>query len=140
MIAGDRTTVDRIEFSGATVPDQNGAGIRQEGTDLTVTRSWFHDNQNGILTGADPDERHRHPSLAVLPQRRRRRLHPQPLRRRGAVADRHRQLVRGADVGHEIKSRAARNTIVGNLITRRRHRELLDRPAQRRAGRWWRAT
>ena len=55
MIAGDRTTVDRIELSGATVPDRNGAGIRQEGTDLTVTRSWFHDNENGILTGADPD-------------------------------------------------------------------------------------
>ena len=47
--------VDRIELSGAAVPDLNGAGIRQEGTDLTVTRSWFHDNENGILTGADAD-------------------------------------------------------------------------------------
>ena len=37
------------------MPDRNGAGIRQEGTDLTVTRSWFHDNENGILTGADPE-------------------------------------------------------------------------------------
>ncbi len=55
VIAGDRTTVDRIELSGASVPDRNGAGIRQEGTDLTVTRSWFHDNENGILTGADPE-------------------------------------------------------------------------------------
>ena len=33
-----------------------------------------------------PDERHRDPALAVLPQRRRGRLHPQPLRRRGALA------------------------------------------------------
>src|SRR6478609_4981367 len=52
VIAGDRTTVDRIEFSGAAVPDQNGAGIRQEGAGLTVLRSWFHDNEDGLLTGA----------------------------------------------------------------------------------------
>src|SRR6478752_5433842 len=53
VIAGDRTTVDRLELSGAAVPDRNGAGIRQEGDDLMVTRSWFHHNENGLLTGAD---------------------------------------------------------------------------------------
>lgn len=52
VIQGDRTTVERIEFSGCTVPDHNGAGIRQEGHHLTVLHCYFHDNENGILTGA----------------------------------------------------------------------------------------
>lgn len=55
VIQGDDVTVRWIEFSGATVPDQNGAGIRQEGTGLTVDRCWFHDNENGILAGDDED-------------------------------------------------------------------------------------
>ena len=119
VIAGDRTTVDRIAFSGATVPDQNGAGIRQEGAGLTVTRSWFHHNQNGILTGANPD------SDIVI---RRSRF----FQNGGGDGYTHNLYVGevrsltvtgsylwGADVGHELKSRAARNTIVGNRITDR---------------------
>lgn len=117
VIAGDRTTVDAIEFSGATVPDNNGAGIRQEGTDLTVTRSWFHDNETGILTGADPD------SDVVV---RRSRFF-----RNGAGDGYSHNLYVGAvrsltvtgswfqdaDTGHHVKSRAARNTIVANRIS-----------------------
>jgi hypothetical protein len=53
VIQGDNTTVSNIEFSGATVPDQNGAGIRPEGAGLTVLSCYFHDNQEGILTGAN---------------------------------------------------------------------------------------
>ena len=51
VIQGDRTTVEWIEFSECSVPDQNGAGIRQEGLDLTVRRCYFHNNENGILAG-----------------------------------------------------------------------------------------
>ena len=116
VIAGDRTRVDRIEFSGATVPDQNGAGIRQEGTDLTVTRSWFHDNQNGILTGADPD------SDIVIRRSRFFRSGAGDGYTHNLYVGAVRSLtvtgswLWGADVGHELKSRAARNTIVANLI------------------------
>jgi hypothetical protein len=39
------------------VVDKNGAGIRQEGTNLTVLRCSFHDSQEGILTGANPSSR-----------------------------------------------------------------------------------
>jgi hypothetical protein len=119
VIAGDRTKIDRLEFSGATVPDGNGAGIRQEGAGLTVTRSWFHHNENGILAGANAD------SDVVI---RRSRLF-----RNGAGDGYTHNLyigaVRsltitgsylwGADVGHELKSRAARNTIIGNRIADR---------------------
>jgi len=47
-------TLDHIEFSGATVPDGNGAGIRYEGGNLTITNSYFHNNQDGILAAAVP--------------------------------------------------------------------------------------
>ena len=52
VIAGADTVIDNIELSGATVPDGNGAGIRQEGRNLTIRNAYFHDNENGILTGA----------------------------------------------------------------------------------------
>lgn len=114
VIAGDRTRVDRVEFSGATVPDQNGAGIRQEGTDLTVTRSWFHDNQNGILTGADPE------SDIVIRRSRFFRSGAGDGYTHNLYVGAVRSLtvtgswLWGADVGHELKSRAATNTIVAN--------------------------
>jgi hypothetical protein len=53
VIKGNDTTIESIEFSGAKVPGQNGAGIRQEGAGLTVRDCYFHDNENGILTGAN---------------------------------------------------------------------------------------
>lgn len=53
VVQGDDTTIEWIEFSGAKVGDKNGAGIRQEGTHLTVRHCYFHHNEMGILTGAD---------------------------------------------------------------------------------------
>ncbi|NIA30707.1 MAG: hypothetical protein GWP06_12445, partial [Actinobacteria bacterium] len=54
IIKGANTTIENIEFSGATVPDQNGAAIRQEGAGLIIRRCFFHDNENGVLTGGNP--------------------------------------------------------------------------------------
>jgi MYXO-CTERM domain-containing protein len=51
VVQGADTTVENILFSGATVPDANGAGIRQEGKNLTVRNCVFRDNENGILAG-----------------------------------------------------------------------------------------
>ncbi len=53
VLSGRNTTVENMEFSGATVDDKNGAGIRADGPDLTVCNSSFHDNENGILGGGD---------------------------------------------------------------------------------------
>jgi hypothetical protein len=53
VIKGNDTTIESVEFSGAKVPDQNGAGIRLEGASLTVRHCYFHDNENGILTGVN---------------------------------------------------------------------------------------
>ncbi len=49
VIQGRDTLVENIEFTGSTVPDKNGAGIRQEGANLTVRNCYFHHNENGIL-------------------------------------------------------------------------------------------
>ncbi len=51
VIAGNDTTVENVELTGASVPAMNGAGIRQEGANLTVRGCYFHDNEDGILAG-----------------------------------------------------------------------------------------
>src|SRR5882672_173175 len=52
VVNGSGIRVENIEFSGARVVDANGAGIRNEGSNLTVCGCKFHDNENGILGGA----------------------------------------------------------------------------------------
>jgi hypothetical protein len=52
VISGADVTVEHITFSGARVPDQNGAGIRAEGRNLTVRHARFFDNENGLLAAA----------------------------------------------------------------------------------------
>ncbi|NCT97367.1 MAG: right-handed parallel beta-helix repeat-containing protein [Comamonadaceae bacterium] len=51
VIGGANVTVDGISFHNATVPDQNGAGIRAEHTSgtLRILNSGFYDNENGLL-------------------------------------------------------------------------------------------
>ncbi len=48
VIDGD-VRIENMSFSGATVPDGNGAGIRYQSGNLTIVNSYFHDNQNGLL-------------------------------------------------------------------------------------------
>ena len=53
VVYGNNFTAENIEFSGASVPDGNGAGIRADITGALVVRGCsFHENQNGILAGA----------------------------------------------------------------------------------------
>ncbi len=55
VIKGDENLIENIEFSGASVPDQNGAGIRFEGKSLTIRNCYFHDNENGLLVSNNPE-------------------------------------------------------------------------------------
>jgi hypothetical protein len=52
VVRGTDIRVENIEFSNAMVDDQNGAGIRNQGSNLTICNSVFRDNENGILGGA----------------------------------------------------------------------------------------
>ncbi len=54
VIKGSDVTVESVEFSGAKVPDGNGAGIRIEGANLRIRDCYFHDNENGILAAPNP--------------------------------------------------------------------------------------
>ena len=55
VLRGVSASVAGLVFTNMRVPDFNGAGIRLEHGDLTVSQAWFRDSQQGILTGPDPD-------------------------------------------------------------------------------------
>ena len=49
-------TLDNLEFSGVTISAEdggNGAGVRYQSGDLTINNSYFHNNQDGLLSNAD---------------------------------------------------------------------------------------
>ncbi len=52
VVNAARMRIENFDLSGARVSDENGAGIRNEGRDLTVCNSYVHDNENGFLGGA----------------------------------------------------------------------------------------
>lgn len=115
--AGVNVAISGFDISGATVPDRNGAGIRYEGGTLTLNNVNIHDNQNGILANPDANG-----SITIANS---------TFANNGSgdgqthsvyvgaidsltVKD---STITGAQVGHDIKSRAARTTITGNTIT-----------------------
>ncbi|MFO0726105.1 MAG: right-handed parallel beta-helix repeat-containing protein [Myxococcota bacterium] len=117
VIQGSNTTVESIEFSGAAVPDMNGAGIRQEGPGLTVRDCYFHDNEDGILSGdaAQGDiliesSIFEHNGAGDGFSHNMYIGHVRTFTLRGSFSH-------DARVGHLVKSRALTNIIEGNRIT-----------------------
>ena len=110
------TKLINLDISGVTVPDTNGAAIRYESGDLTITNVSIHGNQDGILGGAD--------SNGTIT------IDRSEIYGNGTNAGNTHNLYIGAiktftltnsyihdaNVGHEIKSRAANNVITGNRI------------------------
>ncbi len=116
VLRGDDTTVEHIDFSGCTVPDHNGAGIRQEGKGLTVRYCRFHDNEDGILTGANPESDIRieysefaHNGAGDGYSHNMYIGHVRKFTLQFCIS-------RGAKVGHLVKSRAAENDIRYNRL------------------------
>lgn len=113
VISGSDALVDSIEFSGAAVPDWNGAGIRAEGTNLTVRRSFFHDNEDGILGGKG--------TVRIEESEFLRNGHGDGYSHNLYISNCDtflllRSYSHQAKVGHEVKSRAKVNILVGNWI------------------------
>jgi hypothetical protein len=109
--------VENAEIFGARVVDRNGAAFRLEGTNFTLRNSFIHDNENGILAGANAS------SNIVLENNDfghngdgSGQTHNVYI---GAVAS----LVfrynysHDAVVGHNLKSRAAVNTVIYNRFS-----------------------
>lgn len=117
VISGNDTTIEDIELSGATVPDENGAGIRQEGKNLTVRRSYFHDNENGILAGNNPDS-----TITIENSEFAKngfgdgQSHNLYINQVGAFVFRF-NYSHDAKIGHLLKSRAKTNLIAYNRLT-----------------------
>ena len=123
VIDGNNTTVDNVELSGAAVPDLNGAGIRLDGIGLTVRNSYFHDNQDGILTNPQPSG----DIVVDSSEFARNGGAGDPNRGLGAAHNMYIGLARSftlrdsyshdANQGHLVKSRALVNYILYNRLT-----------------------
>ena len=55
LVTQSDVTIKNLSFSGAAVPDGNGAGIRYESGNLVIVDSYFHDNQDGLLAAPNPN-------------------------------------------------------------------------------------
>lgn len=55
VTTGKGITLRNLTLQRARVPDNNGAGIRVEGANLTIERVKFISNQNGILAANNPE-------------------------------------------------------------------------------------
>ena len=110
-------TIQNFTFSGAKVPDANGAGIRYEGGNLTLQNCGFHDNENGLLSSPVPGGR-------LLIQNcdfthngngngSTHNLYVGAIQQLTVEDSRFSDAV----VGHEIKSRAYNTLITGNVIS-----------------------
>ncbi len=114
---GVTVTIQGLDISGAVVNDGNGAAIRYEGGTLTLTGDTIHGNQDGLLGAADPNG-----SITI---------NQSDFYDNGAGDGYTHNIYVGAinsltvenstitdaNVGHDIKSRAANNTIIDNTIS-----------------------
>ena len=114
LTTANDVTVDHFEFSGAKVADKNGAGIRYEAGNLTVTNSYFHDNENGLLAAADvqgtitiKNSEFGHNGNGLTHN-----IYVGAVKR-FTIQD---SYIHDAVVGHEVKSRALNTAITGSRI------------------------
>lgn len=127
VVKGTGFLVEGIEFTGARVADNNGAGIRHEGGKLTVRNCLFDDNQMGLLTWNDEHselvvEGSEFRGNAVAPTYR----PGDPIGHQIYVGSIGRFTLRESYVhqgafGHLVKSRARENYVINNRITDERN-------------------
>jgi hypothetical protein len=116
LIQGQNTTIDNIEFSGARSID-NAAGIRQEGSGVTIRNCYFHDNQNGILGGLDtPGDMIIEYSEFAYNGYGDGQTHNMYVKVSGKFILRYSYL-HHAKIGHNVKSRSHENYILYNRIS-----------------------
>ena len=117
VISGKNNTVENIEFSGATVPDHNGVGIRAQGDNLTVRNCYFHDNEEGILTDSSATS-----TVTIEFSEFARngfgdgQSHNLYINHVGTLIFRY-NYSHHAKIGHLLKSRAAQNFILYNRLS-----------------------
>lgn len=116
VVRGGAITIENIEFTGARVPDRNGAGIRFEKGRLVIRNCRFVDNENGILTAggdAELDIENSEFGRNGAGDGYSHNLYVGALRRLRVTGS----YFHHAKVGHLLKSRAAENHILYNRLT-----------------------
>ncbi|MGG7605398.1 hypothetical protein [Massilia sp. BKSP1R2A-1] len=117
VVVGNNVVVENVEMYGSKVPDQNGAALRIEGTNFTLRSAFLHDNENGILTGANLNSNivieysefgHNGYGTGYT--------HNLYIGNVGSLTFRY-NYSHDAHVGHNLKSRARVNTIVYNRFS-----------------------
>lgn len=117
VIGGHGVRVQGIDFADARVPDHNGAGIRLEGSDLTVSDCSFTDCENGLLSGI------KHAGQVLVEQCRFTRCGSGQGNTHGVYVGEHDRLIvrfsqfQQTRVGHHIKSRALSTRVEYCLLT-----------------------
>jgi hypothetical protein len=114
---GGNVTISGFDISGVTVPDANGAAVRYESGNLTLNDVYFHGNQDGILGAPDPNG-----SITID----RSEFAFNGVGGSGGTHDIYigmvasftltNSYIHDANQGHEVKSRAANNTITNNRL------------------------
>lgn len=114
VITGNNVTIEGLECSGVHVADRNGSCVRLEGRDLVLRRVHFRDSESGLMTW------NRDSGTILVEHSRFERLgRPHGIyvgRGETHLIVRNSQFLRSSEEGHEIKSRATRNTIERNVI------------------------
>lgn len=117
VLRGQSAVVDGIVFQNLRVPDGNGAGIRLEHGNLTITNALFRNSEQGLLTADDANGR------IVIDRSTFQRLgrcdrglscaHSIYVGDYGSLKVTHSRFEKGTG-GHYIKSRAPRITVTNN--------------------------
>ncbi|MCB1802448.1 MAG: hypothetical protein KDI82_12225 [Gammaproteobacteria bacterium] len=114
VIKGNDTRVSNIECRNVAVNDRNGACVRLEGQNLTLEHVYFHDAEQGMLTGSKPGEVTIRNSYF---ERLGRGGRAHAIYQGGGMLTIERSYILGAkDQAHEVKSRAQRTTIRNSVI------------------------
>ncbi len=119
IIQGNGDVIENMEFFGAKVADQNGAGIRYEGGDLTVRNSYFHGNENGIMGQGGPLntlilEYNNFTENGFCPSSCGHNVY---IGNMGKLLFRFNRSVDSRQGSHPLKSRANVNEIIGNFLS-----------------------
>lgn len=114
VIAGNNTRLENIACHSITVRDKNGACVRLEGKNLTLDNVYFHDSQQGLLSGKNS-------GLVIVKNSRFERLGKAGRAHGIYVGSGKLEIINSffvssKDEGHEIKSRAEHTVIRNSVI------------------------
>jgi len=109
VIKGNNNEIKNIECSHVSVKDNNGACVRFEGTNIKLTQVYFHDSEQGFLSGKNS-------GIVVIDNSRFERLGMAGQAHgiyvgSGELYIKDSTFLSSKDEGHEIKSRAKKTVI-----------------------------